>query len=44
MDDRKYYPTLIVAEKNRKIGERVYYIPSKGYYIIKPKKHENVRC
>jgi len=38
---RKYYPTLINAESHRKIGERIYYKPKFGYYIIIPKKYKN---
>jgi len=41
--DRKYYRTLVEAESHRKMGQRVHYIPSKGYYIITPKKYEDGR-
>ncbi len=30
------------AERQRKIGERIYYKPEFGYYIIKPKKYKNL--
>ena len=34
----EYYPTLVEAEKHRKKGERVYYKPEHGYYIVRRKR------
>ena len=41
--ERKYYSNLVETEKHRKIGERIYYKPKQGYYIIMPtKKKEKI--
>lgn len=37
----RYYRTRAEAEANRtRRGERIYYEPGYGYYIIRPKKRE----
>jgi len=41
--DRKYYRTLVEAESHRKWGQRVFYIPTKGYYLITTKKYQSSR-
>lgn len=33
-DTRQYYKTWQEAEEHRKKGERMYYMPYKGYYIV----------
>ena len=35
---RRYYQTRSAAEENRRKGERIYYKPERGYYIVRPKK------
>lgn len=42
MKTRRYYHNLIEAENERKIGERIYYKPAQGYYIIKPKRYKSI--
>jgi hypothetical protein len=36
--ERQYYKTWQEANAHRQKGERIYYKPKKGYYIVKPKK------
>ena len=38
MARRRYYRTLAEAEQHRRKGERIYYKPGYGYYIVRPKK------
>lgn len=33
-----YYSTKKEAEKRRRKGERIYFAPGLGYYIVRPKK------
>lgn len=33
-----YYPTWQEAESYRRKGEKTYYEPDYGYYIVRPKK------
>ena len=35
--EREYYKTRIETEAKRQKGERIYYEPTKGYYIVKLK-------
>lgn len=36
----RYYKTRSDAEDKRRKGDRIYYEPGKGYYIVRPKKRE----
>ncbi len=36
----RYYRTRGEAEGNRRKGERIYYEPGCGYYIVRPKKRQ----
>lgn len=39
MDKKElYYLTKKEALKNRKLGDRIYYVYGKGYYVITPRK------
>jgi len=40
MAKRKYYRTLAEAERHRGKGERIYYKPEYGYYIVRPRKRK----
>lgn len=39
-DNRIYYKTWEEAERHRIIGQRMYLNPTRGYYIVTPKKRE----
>ena len=38
MSARRYYRTWEDAEAHRRKGQRIYYKPTDGYYIVTPKK------
>lgn len=38
MGARRYYRTWEDAEAHRRKGQRIYYKPRNGYYIVTPKK------
>lgn len=38
---RRYYRTRKEAEAKRRKGERIYYTPGKGFYIVRPKKRSS---
>lgn len=42
MDKYYYYKTRREAEDNRNKGERIYYLPGHGYYIVRPKNWRDV--
>lgn len=37
---RRYYQTRSEAEAKRQRGDRIYYKPGYGYYIVRPKKRD----
>lgn len=37
---RRYYRTRSEAEAKRQRGDRIYYKPGYGYYIVRPKKRD----
>ena len=37
-EGKTYYTTKKEAEKHRRKGDRIYFAPTLGYYIIRPQK------
>ena len=35
---KKYYSSKAAAERNRRKGDRIYFAPGLGYYIVRPQK------
>jgi len=35
-----YYSTMADADRHRRSGERVYFAPGLGYYIVRPRKRD----
>lgn len=38
----RYYRTWAEADSVRQKGDRIYYTPGKGYYIVRPQKRASI--